>query len=134
QGPGTGVVRGVVRSESNHAPLKYAIVQVVDGDIAQRTVTDSTGLYVLRNIPAGLHSIRAEHLDHAPFVVDVLVPAGNEVRVDLALALKPVPLPAVLARSRLPRGADTIAARPPDLGAAAVRALEASPGVIELGL
>ena len=69
-----------------------------------------------------------------PFVVEVLVPARAEVRVDMALVLRPVPLPPVLAHNRLPRGGDTVAATPPDLGAASVRALEASPGVAELGL
>ena len=48
-----------------------------------------------------MHSIRAEHLDHAPFTIDVLVPAAAEVRVDMALALRPVALPAVLARNHL---------------------------------
>jgi hypothetical protein len=134
QDPAPGVVRGVVRSESTRQPLKYAVVEVVRGDLKQRAVTDSSGVYVLRRVPNGLHTVRAVHLDHAPFEVDVLVPGGSEVRVDMTLALRPVAMPPIVARTRMPRGSDTIAAAQPDLGAAAVRALEASPGVAELGM
>ncbi len=132
--PPMGVVRGKIRSEATGQPLGLAVVELIDRSGTQRTVTDSAGRYVLRDVPAGRHLLRAVHLDHAPFEVEVLVPPGGQVVVDLALVLRPVTLPTVTARSRWGRGLDTAAAQPADLGAATVKFVEATPGVAELGL
>ena len=136
-GPGggvaAGVVRGQVRSETSGAPLALAVVEVLDGVNGPKAVTDSTGGYVLRPVTPGRHVIRATHLDHAPFEVEVLVPPGGDMVVDLSLALRPITLPPVTAWGGN-RGVDTTAATPSDLSAASMRLLEASPGVAELGI
>lgn len=133
-----GVVRGQVRSESTGAPLALAVVEVMDAGTPAgtpvRAVTDSTGGYILRQVPAGRHIVRATHFDHAPFEVEVLVPPGGDMVVDLSLALRPLTLPAVLARAREHDGLDTMAASAPELAAASMRLLDASPGMAELGL
>src|SRR5512146_1098275 len=129
-----GIVRGLVRSQSTGAPLALAVVEVVDGPRALRSVTDSSGMYVLRPVTPGRHIIRATHLDHAPFEVEVLVPPGGDLLVDMSLALRPVVLPAVTAWARQGARLDTTAATAPDLSAASMRLMEASPGVAELGL
>lgn len=129
-----GVVRGQVRSEATGQPLSLAVVELTDRSGLQRTVTDSAGRYVLRDVAAGRHMLRAVHLDHAPFEEEVLVPPGGQLVVDLTLVLRPVALPTVTARSRWGRGLDTVAAQPADLGAATVKVMEATPGVAELGL
>ncbi len=129
-----GIVRGQVRSESTGAPLALAVVEVVDVGTPVRAVTDSAGDYVLRHVPAGRHIVRATHFDHAPFEVEVLVPPGGDMVVDLSLALRPLTLPPVLARAREHDGLDTMVASAPELAAASMRLLDASPGVAELGL
>lgn len=133
-GPPDGVVRGQVRSGTTGNPLPYATVELVDTRSGVRAVTDSTGSYVLAHVPAGRHLIRATHLDHAPFEVEILVPSGGQLVVDMALVLRPVEIPALTARARARPGEDTVPAGAPDLGAANVKILEATPGVAELGL
>jgi hypothetical protein len=137
-GPGAaapaGVVRGQVRSESTGAPLALAVVEVLELATPIRVITDSVGEYVLRRVPAGRHIIRATHFDHAPFEVEVLVPPGGDMSIDLSLALRPVALPAVLARARVRDAVDTGTASASDLSAASMRLLGSSPGVAELGL
>src|SRR5512135_1974817 len=137
-GPGggvaAGVVRGQVRSESSGAPLALAVVEVLDGVNGPKAVTDSTGGYVLRPVAPGRHIIRATHLDHAPFEVEVLVPPGGDMLVDMSLAVRPVILAPITAWARPGARLDTMAASASDLSAASMRLLDASPGVAELGL
>ena len=93
----TGEVHGIVRGthDASGAPLPYAMVELVAGGGGRTVLADSTGRYVLRGVPAGMRRVRAQHIGHAPGEVEVLVPAGGAVGVDLALARQPVVLPAV---------------------------------------
>lgn len=137
QGPVPGVVRGEVRSEGTGAPVPYAILEVLGGPEYLATTTDIHGRYVLRGVPPGRQVIRARHIDHTSFEVEVLVPAGSEVSLDITLELRPIALSPVTVRAHSRRnrnGADTVAAGALELGAATVRALEATPGVVEMGM
>ncbi|HEY8483752.1 MAG TPA: TonB-dependent receptor [Longimicrobiales bacterium] len=135
QDPGAGTVRGRVYSLDTGAPLAFALVEVRDGSTVWRAVTDASGSYAIVGVRAGRRWLRAQHIDHAPLEVEVLVPAGGEVVLDVGIELRPVKLPAVVAGGgRGERERDTAFAAPPELSAAAVRALEAAPGVAELGL
>jgi Carboxypeptidase regulatory-like domain len=138
QPPATGLVYGQVRSGQTDEPLRYAVVQVFDpvsGDTI-RAETDRNGFYYLQNIPAGWRELRATHFDHAPLEIAVRVRAGVQSYLDFELELRPVVLPQVNVRaSNLPTGLnDTTSARPGELGSATVHALEATPGMAELGL
>ncbi len=133
-----GTVSGRVRSLATQAPLRYAVVEVImrsSGDPISAE-TDENGFYMLRDVPAGRRLIRVTHLDHAAHSVEVIVSAGVRVNVDIDLEFRPVRLPEITARA-LPiemGRRDTVSIAPPDVGTAAVRALEATPGVAELGL
>ena len=132
-----GLVWGQVRSESTGAPLRYAVVEVTQaGGADLRTPTDENGIYILRGVPSGRRVLRATHIDHAPLDVEVVVPSGGQLALDFGLRLRPVQLPVVLARATGLHTArtDTTPSTTPDLGAASVHVLEASPGVAELGL
>jgi hypothetical protein len=132
-----GMVWGQVRSESSGAPLRYAVVEIpLAGRENLRTETDENGIYILRDVPTGRRLLRATHIDHAPLNVEVVVPSGGHVALDFGLRLRPVELPFVLAQANgLARArTDTTPARAADLTTAAVRALESTPGVAELGL
>jgi len=134
QGPVPGVVRGQVRSESSAAPVAGARIELVGvhGPVAE---ADSLGFYVLRGVPPGRQVVRASHIDHEALQVEVHVPAGGEFYLDFILEVRPVPLPRVTAEVLTVRGArDTVAAAVPELTAASIRALEATPGVAELGI
>ena len=134
QGP-TATVQGQVRSEGTNAPLRGAVVQVVSVGISMMATTDSLGNYKLKNVPIGRRLLRATHWDHAPLEVEVVMANRAELVLDFSLEIRPVKLPAVTAQATVSRGAgDTVSAGTAGLGQANVRALEASPGVAEIGL
>lgn len=131
-----GLVWGQVRSQSTGAPLPYAVVELVSpAHLHLSAQTDSNGIYVLRDVPPGRRLLRASHIDHAPLEVEVLVLAGQQVSLDFDLELRPVRLPMVTARAPFQPGLrDTLRAPVAELTAATVHAMEATPGVAELGL
>ncbi|HET9440153.1 MAG TPA: carboxypeptidase regulatory-like domain-containing protein [Longimicrobiales bacterium] len=134
QGP-NATVRGQVRSEGSGAPLRLATVQVVTANRVIQATTDTLGMYVLRNVPSGRRVLRATHFDHAPLEIEVIVKGSNQVMLDFGLELRPVKLPALTARAPIFKGiGDTVPAGEAALGQAEVKALEATPGVAELGL
>jgi hypothetical protein len=130
-------VWGQVRSEHTGAPLPHATVEVVARGLGPlAAATDTNGVYVLRDVPPGRRLLRVTHIDHAPHEVEVLVAAEKSHPIDFDLEFRPVRLPAMMAegvRGMLP-GLDTVSLARPDLGPAAARVLESSPGVAELGL
>jgi hypothetical protein len=130
-------VWGQVRSESTGAPLRYAVVEViVPGMPVTAAVTDSNGVYVLRDVLPGRRLLRATHFDHAPHEVEILAIADRTHPIDFDLEFRPVRLMAVTAEGArgLPAALDTAAATQADLGPATARVLETAPGVAELGL
>jgi hypothetical protein len=129
-----GTVSGHVRSEATGEPLGGAVVELVGAPGARRVVADSTGAYRVDDIPSGRRLLRARHLGYAPLEMEVVVPPGREVRLDVVLRPAPVPLPALKVRGEETRLAgDTAAAPDPELARAASRVLQASPGPGELG-
>jgi hypothetical protein len=134
QGP-NATVRGQVRSEGTGTPLRLAIVQVVSANRLIQTTTDSFGVYVLNSVPAGRRVLRATHFDHAPLEVEVVVSTRQNLVLDFGLEIRPVKLPALTARAATVKSAgDTVPSGEAALGQAEVKAMEATPGVAELGL
>ncbi|HYD84432.1 MAG TPA: TonB-dependent receptor, partial [Opitutus sp.] len=135
QGP-NATVRGQVRSEGSGAPLKYATVEVVSANRVIQTTTDTLGVYVLRGVPNGRRVLRATHFDHAPLEIEVIVNTTNELVLDFGLEIRPVKLAALTARAVTYKsaGGDTLSVGEAALGQAEVKAMEATPGVAELGL
>lgn len=134
QGP-TATVRGQVRSEKTNFPLQGASVAIVSAGLSMHATTDSAGFYVLREVPVGRRLLRATHLDHAPLEVEISVSDHAVITLDFSLELRPVKLPAITARAVAMRNIDdTTAAEPAALTQANVKALEASPGVAEIGI
>jgi len=131
------VVWGQVRSEKSGVPLRMAIVELraPGGITVLNAATDTNGVYVLRGVPHGRQVVRAMHIDHAPHEIEILVVADRQI-YDFDLELRPVRLPVVNARvdRGVPQLRDTLAMAAPEFSAANARALEASPGVAELGL
>jgi hypothetical protein len=131
------MVWGQVRSEDTGLPLRYAVVELITHGLHNVAAgTDSNGVYVLRNVPSGRRLLRVTHIDHAPNEIEILVVAEKQHNIDFDLEFRPVRLSAVLAEGArgLPSAIDTVSIQTPDLGQAAVRALEGSAGVAELGM
>lgn len=131
----TGTIHGTVVSETTGAPLPFAVIELIGVPQPVRVMADSAGRYTLEEVRAGRVRLRASHADHTSLEVEVIVPARRVVALGFELQLQPIALPPVTARAS-PSGdlADSTAASEPTLTAAAVRALEATPGMAELGL
>jgi hypothetical protein len=130
-------VWGQVRSERTGAPLRHALVEVLTPGLPPATaVTDSNGVYVVRDVPPGRRLLRATHLDHAPHEVEVLLVADRAHPIDFDLEFRPLRLVAVTAEGArgLPAALDTVSMTPSEIGPAVARVLESAAGVTELGL
>ena len=116
-------IAGVVRDETNGAPVPGAVVAL--HDLGRSTVTDSTGRYVFRGVPAGPQHIVVRRIGYTPRTLHALVPSQGSVEIDITLRAHPVTLAAVEARVAVPiRGLDdSDSARVPDrfVSMAAVR-------------
>jgi hypothetical protein len=128
-------VSGEVRSGSTGALLPGAIVEL-SGSTGQITaIADARGVYRLTNVPAGRSVLRVRHLGHAGLELDIVVAAAQAMVVDLALAIEPVVLdPVTVAANRTGSPTDSAAAPERELAIVGTRALEASPGLAEVGM
>jgi hypothetical protein len=108
QDTGRGVIRGTVQSDPSGLPVALAVVEAESGPRTVVGMADSAGRYALR-VGAGWQVVRVRHLEHAPQEMQVLVPSGGEVVLDVALELRPIALaPVRVQRLGDPR-ADSIA-------------------------
>jgi hypothetical protein len=133
----TGTVYGQVLSAPSGAPLPGARVEVRGGAYYRLVLTDEHGRYRIAGLGTGPRVMVAGSLDHASLEAGVLVAPGETVRLDLRLEVRPVVLPPLYAmverpgfRLRPPGVREGLRAR----GEAELRALEASPGAVEMGL
>lgn len=135
QDPGTGTIKGWIRSDRTGEPLPYAAVEVVGAAAPVVIYADSLGAYELRGLPPGPRLIRVNSVGHVALEVEVLVRAGRETTVDLVLAFEPIKLAPVVAHTgAVSPLSDTTAIPDAELGLVSLRSLEATPGVVELGL
>lgn len=138
-GTARAAVVGRVFSQETGAPLPHAFIEVSSGGFYRAAAADARGRYRLEDVPAGVRTVRASALDHAPLEIRVLIPYRGDLSVDLDLPLRPVSLPdltATLVR-RPGDGVDfgeAAESRRPVRAETEIRALEATPGAAELGL
>jgi hypothetical protein len=131
----TATLRGEVRSDGSGRSLAGASVEVNSGSWARAATTDALGRYTIREVPTGVALVRVRHLGHATLELQVLLPAGREVGLDLVLPLEPLALAPVTVEANSPRSAaDSMPATAPQLGVVRARALESTPGLTELGI
>jgi hypothetical protein len=58
-----GIIQGTVRDSSNARPLASANVSLVGTRFA--VATNEQGQYILRNVPAGTYTVRAQRIGYA---------------------------------------------------------------------
>ncbi len=131
-----GTVRGRVISAETAAPVEGAAVEIRHGGTSRFYITGPDGAYRATGLTPGLVVVVARALDRAPLETGVQVPAGGEVPLDLALELRPILMPSLLAEISSRRLAAPGLTRDGfrEEGETELRALEATPGVAELGL
>ncbi len=88
----TGVIRGRV-TDSSGAPVVHAAVSV-QGRVP-RTISDDSGLYVLRGIPAGSWTVRVRALGYKQGSGTVTVAEGGQAVQNFSLEAVPVSLAAI---------------------------------------
>ena len=103
-----GVIRGTVQSDPSGLPVALAVGEAGSGPRTMVGMADSAGRYSLR-VGAGWQMVRVRHLEHAPQEMQVLVPAGGEVVLDVALELRPIALAPVRVHGLGDPRADSIA-------------------------
>lgn len=120
-----GSVRGSVQSDPSGLPLPAAVVELSARGVTRTATTDSAGRYRLARVPAGRGTLRVRQIDHVPLELDVLVPPGGQVLLDIALRPQPVPLDPVVAQANAGGMAgDTARAGGGDLATVGNRAVE----------
>ena len=133
-----GRVRGRVfgRHGSVAGVLPNAMVTLSSEGRHRSTITGPGGTYLVEDLPPGTWQIRVLHVGYEDITAAVRIPPEGTVDLDLELRWEPVSLPPLLIRGDPLHGRpqSQIPASEADLGELALRALEASPGMVEAGL
>ncbi|MEX2571787.1 MAG: TonB-dependent receptor, partial [Gemmatimonadota bacterium] len=129
----TGTLRGAVRSESGMI-LRDAVVEVIHAGWRGGATADAEGRYRVEGVPAGRSLVHVRYIGHAPLELEVVVAPDREIVLDVSLAVRPIALAPVRARSSEIAGLDSIPAPASELSIVRARAIEASPGLAELGV
>lgn len=132
-------IYGRVLSEDSGEPLPFAIIELGSGRTQQSATSDEYGHYQLIGVAAGEQRIRVSTLDHAPLSVTVHIPESGDLQLDLILRLTPIGIAGITVISDPPQpsGVGGSGGEAPGRGTPAdpeLRALDATPGVAELGL
>lgn len=86
----TGTIRGQVTDAATQRPLNGAQISLV---ATQRGgLANSSGQYLILNVPVGTYTVRAEIIGFGPQEVDVTVAAGQVAVANFALAQQAIDL------------------------------------------
>jgi len=135
--PATGGVEGEIsgRQGSISYPLPHVLLEFSRGLDSRSAATDESGRYRVRGLAPGRWRVHAIHVGHEGLSMEVLVPAGGLVELDVELMAHPIRLDPLTVRALpIPTPPTGDEAPPRDLGEIALRAMEGSTGVVESGL
>lgn len=97
----TQTVSGVILDQTTKQPLPFANVMVVNSDPPIGAITDTTGRFILRNVPIGRISIQASFIGYDPVVVsEILVTTGRQSEVNLEMAESSAELGEVVVKAK----------------------------------
>lgn len=132
-----GTVQGRVTSGDSGMILSGATVDFRTDNWSGGSLTDASGTYRIAGIPAGRGTLRVRYVGHRPLELEVLVPAGRDLVLDLQLDVAPVALDPVDVRTRTAleeEAGDSMPSARLGMARAANRVLESTPGFSELGI
>ncbi len=132
-----GEIRGRIygRQGGAVAPLANAILDLSLGGRHVTLTADREGGYRAAGLDPGRWRLRALHVGYDEMAVEVQVPAGASVSLDVELRWKPIPLPPITVRGRSLASLRPSSPAPPgEVGEVALRALEGTTGMVEGGL
>ena len=93
QAQATGEVRGRVISSDLQAPLADATVMVA----GQTVLSETGGFFVVPNVPAGVHTLRATLIGYRAFETQVTVTAGGTANVTVSMQVAPMGMAPIVA-------------------------------------
>jgi hypothetical protein len=132
------VLQGTVRSEGYRADgfLPGALVEVRQEGRTRTGVAGAGGEYRIPGLGPGLARLTVSHIGAFPVVLDVHLPDRGSAFLDLDLERRAIPLRPIQLRSipRLNEPAEPVTEGGRRTAALRLRALEASPGMVESGL
>ena len=135
-GAPSGAIEGVVRTRegTDVRPLPFAIIQATMPGKQRTILADSLGRYRFEALPQGTVRLRVSHVAHRSARLNVAVPEGETVSVDIDLESSPIELRPVLVITDqiAPRRAPTRIDTPTP--SVEVIALGVSTGMAEAGL
>jgi hypothetical protein len=99
----SGRVGGRVIDAASGRPIAGARVTLVS-DPARGAVTGVDGTYVIRNVPAGTHSVAASHIGHAPKTVSGLQVTAAGLELDISLSTQAIGLQGITVTAGRERG------------------------------
>lgn len=79
----TGTISGRILNAVTNAPINSAQVFIAGANIG--TLSRADGRFVISDVPAGTHEVRAQSIGFSPVVQQVSVRAGEAVTIDFAL-------------------------------------------------
>jgi hypothetical protein len=108
--PLLGNVRGTIRSEGTGEAL--AGVQVSVESRSTAAMSDTTGAYQLGGLPPGRHVLRFSQFGYHDLTVEVTVPDGGNLELDVRLRPRPIAVPPISVFA----GPDGLGGSPSSLG------------------
>ena len=98
-------ISGIIKDTTNNKFVKNAVVALIsqpDSILIKFTRTNEDGYYILKNLPAGKHTLMVTHPAFADYVEDLDVKAGTENFPLVAVTPKSKLLEAVIVKSGSP--------------------------------
>lgn len=84
----TGDINGIVRAESTGEPI--AGVRVIVDSGSTEVSSDPAGAYEIAGLVPGVHLLRFSGFGYHDFEVEVVVPSGGDLRLDVRLRPRPI--------------------------------------------
>ncbi len=95
-------VRGIVIDEASHSPVPFANVILLNTDPVIGTVTDSTGHFMLPDIPVGRYDLRVSYIGYEPSIVrEIQVSSARETFLTITIKEAPISLGDVVVRPNI---------------------------------
>ena len=131
-----GVIEGVVRTDegTDVRPLPFAIIRATMPGKQRTILADSLGRYRIEVLPQGTVRLRVSHVAHRSARLNVAVPGGETVTVDIGLEWSPIELGPVLVIADLITRPITPTRIDMPIPSVEVTALGESAGMAESGL
>jgi TonB-dependent SusC/RagA subfamily outer membrane receptor len=90
----TGTVTGTVTNATTGASIAGAQISIVGTQLG--TLTNNVGRFIVLNVPAGTHTVRAEFIGYGAVEQEVNVTAGGSIVVDFGLRSEAISLEGVV--------------------------------------